>query len=217
VAEARAKAAAESRQSVCIRDYGPGYEVGHILEDGRFFCKPTQSVASAWCENKYGSGYFARNINSRGGFDCMPTKQAADAWCNRNNTPNSGWHASSIQPNGQFTCHLSEAAQRAAATADCRQRYGQRLIRVYKQNGQYWCQHQQGQPVARQQPTRQQPTRQQPARDPQADAAAAAAAAAVAGAVIQGIQSSRNRGRAPPPQQRCHRNPRTGQVHCGAN
>jgi len=47
------------------------------------------------------------------------------------------------------------------------------------------------------------------------DAAAAAAAAAIAGSIIQGIIQSQGGGGGTG--QHCHRNPTTGQTHCGAN
>jgi hypothetical protein len=197
---------AGNRDAVCLRDFGPGYVVGHVLEDGRFFCKPTQEAADAWCSNRNGVGHIAVDINERGGFACRPTKETADAWCQSNNS-GSGWYAGSIKPDGTYSCHMSEGAQKASAEADCRKKYGGRLIRVYKSKGQYYCEYRRQQ-VARAKPRRQK--RPQPGFDPQA----AAAAAAVADAIAQGIQA---RQRSKGVRQRCHRNPYTGQIHCGAN
>ncbi|MCL4764734.1 MAG: hypothetical protein KJZ80_00695 [Hyphomicrobiaceae bacterium] len=198
VAEARAREAVEQRQATCIKDYGPGYVVGHVLEDGRFFCQPTQAAADAWCVARNGQGHVATNIDSRGGFACLPGKKTADAWCNANN-PGSGWYAGPIRADGSYDCLLSQAGQRAAAEADCRRQHGDRLIRVYKRNGQYWCEHQ---TVAKGGNRRRPPT-----YDPSAAAAAVAAAVAA-------VQAAKQRNR---PQRRCHKNPYTGQVHCGSN
>jgi hypothetical protein len=78
------------------------------------------------------------------------------------------------------------------------------LIRIYPRNGQWFCEHQ-TQP-------RQRVVRREPGYDPQA-AAAAAAAATIIGIMSQGVQP-RTGGTVP--QQRCHRNPKTGQIHCGS-
>ena len=200
--EAREKQTAGNRQAVCTRDFGAGYVVGHVLEDGRFFCTPTQATADAWCVNKYGAGTSAANIDTRGGFVCNTGKEAADAWCQKNNT-GSGWYAGEIRADGSYDCHLSEEGQRAVAEADCRNQHGNRLIRVYKRKGQYWCEYQRTTRNARRRnPNRRR--RRQPGYNPDA-----AAAAAVAGAVIQGIQTLQRNKQA---QRRCHRNPYTGQL-----
>jgi hypothetical protein len=200
VAEAKEKMAAD-RTAACVKDYGQGYEAGHVLEDGRYFCKPSQAAADDWCAKKNGSGHYATNINDRGGFDCLPNKEIANDWCNRNN-PGSGWSAGAIQADGSFSCHQSAGAEKAAAWADCRKKYGNSVYRVYKRKGQYWCEYGRRQAKGGRRP---------PQSDTDAQAAAAAAAA-IAGAIAEGIAKRKQR-----PQRKCHRNPYTGQIHCGSN
>ncbi len=204
----RSQTPEDRRAAVCRRDFGEGYVVGHVLEDGRFFCKPTRTTADKWCVAKNGAGHHAADVDQRGGFKCLPTQATANAWCNRNNA-GSGWTAGAIRADGSYSCHMSDAGQKAAARAECEQKYGSRLIRVYKSKGRYYCEYQRPE-VAQRQP------KSNRRRQPDYDAAAqAAAAAAIANTIAQGINASRNRpNRA---QRRCHRNPYTGAMHCGSN
>jgi hypothetical protein len=205
-AEARSAKDGANREAVCRRDFGEGYVVGQVLPDGRFFCTPTQSTADAWCRSKNGAGYRAASIDERGGFNCLMDKAAADAWCSEHNS-GSGWSAGEMQPDGSYACLQSESGQRAAAEADCERQHGKRLIRVYRSKGQYWCEYSQpGKQARRPKPRR----GGEPGYDPEAAAAAAAAAAAIA-ETIQTYQRNKAAKR------KCHRNPYTGQIHCGSN
>ncbi|MCZ7656383.1 MAG: hypothetical protein M5U07_00300 [Xanthobacteraceae bacterium] len=198
--------ASSNRDAYCARTHGTGYSAGHVLPDGRYFCKPNKSAADAWCVQKNSAGYSASEIDDRGGVKCVPSQQVADAWCNRNNS-GSGWRAR-INANGGFDCAMSPAGERSAATADCRNRYGSRLVRVFKRDGRWYCEHRQT-PVARGRP--------QPRPQPTYDPAAAAAAATAIINIIQSTQGGGRGGGGMVPQSRCHRNPYTGQIHCGAN
>ena len=122
-AQAKAQACAEKAktdqakepQAVCTE----GNTAEYSLDDGKFFCVPTQETADAWCADHYTAGYYAVNIDSRGGFGCMPTKQAANAWCNNHN-PGSGWYTGKIKADGSFSCNMGKAARNAF----CRNKYG---------------------------------------------------------------------------------------------
>ena len=86
-------------------------------------------------------GYVRRNFQEDGRFFCIPNKAAADAWC-RDNNEGSGWSASAIKADGRHGCNQSTAGQRADAMADCRRQHGDRLIRVFKSNGEWRCEYQ---------------------------------------------------------------------------
>ncbi len=81
--------------------------------NGRFFCKPSQAVADAWCAAHNAPGYSAVHIDARGGFGCMPDKQTANGWCNNNNR-GSGWYAGEINAEGNFDCFQQQRARKSA-------------------------------------------------------------------------------------------------------
>lgn len=191
-----------SREKTCAEKYGPGYVVGHILPDGTFYCVPPQAVADAACVKMNSAGYTAVDLNSRGGFNCRPSQRTADTWCS-NNRSGSGWSAR-IKGDNSFDCVKNKDGQRADAAADCRRRFGARLIRVYERNRQWFCEHrtQPQQPVAQQQP---------------GPSATDIATAVIIGAGIAAAAGSRSGTPvAPQPQARCHRGP-DGRIHCGRN
>lgn len=168
VSEAKEAAREADRLKTCRRDNGPGYQVGHVLEDGRFFCVPNQETANAWCMKNWGSGHYAVDIDSRGGFSCLPTKKTANATCRQEH--GSGWYAGKVRADGTFLCH-----------------------------------------PPRQVRSRRKPSRPSRPRGP----SGADVGAAIGTAIIQGIIESQRGGGGG--RRRCHRNPYTGQVHCGSN
>ncbi|MCB1376928.1 MAG: hypothetical protein KDK89_00950 [Alphaproteobacteria bacterium] len=97
--------------------------------------------ANATCQRDYGNGYHVSQFLPDGRFYCAPDQATADAWCRGHNT-GPGWFAQGIRLDGGFDCRQSEEGQRAAAEEFCRRQHGDRLIRVYKKDGQWWCEHQ---------------------------------------------------------------------------
>jgi len=199
--EAKEAKEASGREAVCRKDYGPGYSVGHILEDGRFFCVPDKVTADAWCVKNNGGGHYAANIDTRGGFACLPTKQTANDRCVQNN--GSGWYAGKISADGSYSCHMGKTARNAS----CRNQYGGGWYAgKVRRDGTFLCH---GPAQAQPRPRNTAP------RGP----SNAEIGAAVGAAIIQGIIQSQQGGGGGGGGggRRCHRNPNTGQLHCGSN
>ena len=204
-AEAKAAAAAADRLSVCHKDYGRGYSVGHVLDDGRFFCMPDKATANSWCRNKNGEGFYAANINSRGGFSCLPTQKTADAWCQNKN--GSGWYAGKVKTDGTYNCNMGKSAR----SASCRQQYGRGWYSgKLRGDGTFMCY------GPRQTTTTRNPRPRTTApRGPSNAEVGAAIGAAIAAGIIASQRGSGGGGGGS--RSKCHRNPNTGQLHCGGN
>lgn len=138
---------------------GSYWNAVNIKNDGTFQCKADtdklNATATAFCkkdarkrgkiharvEFKSDGSYNCYNCN-RGyrpsGAACIPTQRTANSWCNANNA-GSGWRARNIRRDGTFDCRQTGRAARRTAIANCRRQYGQRYLRVERQNGQYVC------------------------------------------------------------------------------
>jgi len=180
----------------CRSQYGSGYRAGGLADDGSYFCLPDQATANAWCNaNNQGSGWVAGKVRYNGAFDCRLNEAGRNAACAAQN--GAGWLAGRVQSDGSYPCYMG----RSARNTWCWNKYGSGWRSGdLRSDGSFDCL---GPPSA---------TGQSPSSN---DAAAAAAAAAIAGSIIQGIIQSQGGGGGTG--QHCHRNPTTGQTHCGAN
>lgn len=154
----------QARNEQCHKEYGGGYRVGLVVEDG-FYCVPDKATASAECVKSNGSGYYASSVNGKGEYGCLPTKSTANRKCRQiNQGRGSGIYAGKIQADGSFDCY--QKARRAAPRSQPQRRAT----------------------------TRRRPPPQVQRRQPAYDPRAAAAAAAIAGTIIQGIIESQGSG-----------------------
>ena len=190
----------------CRSQYGSGYSAGGFKDDGNYFCRPNKATADAWCnQNNKGSGWVSGKVKYNGTFDCQLTKAGRNASCRRQY--GSGYFAGKVGKNGSYNCYMGKTAR----TSTCRRQYGAGWTAGKLQsNGQFNCYPPRNRTARR-------PTTPPPSNYGNRNrngAANAAAAAAIAGAIITGIvatQQNRRRGN------NCHRNPTTGQMHCGSN
>lgn len=190
----------------CKARHGSGYFAGSIAADGSYRCLPDKATATAWCNsNNQGSGWFATRVQPDGTYDCRRTKAARNAVCRKEF--GSGWYAGKTDARGQFRCYMGKTARANA----CRKKYGKGWTAgKLKRDGGYNCYP----PKAKRGKTVRRKTAPKTSRSANNDAAAAAAAAAIAGAIINGIVQSQGGGGS---RSNCHRNPTTGQLHCGSN
>ncbi|MEX3011909.1 hypothetical protein [Hoeflea sp. TYP-13] len=184
----------------CKAEYGSGYSAGKVGEDGSFFCLPNRATANAWCnKNNKGGGWVATKVRYNGTFNCQLSKAGRNAACRRDY--GSGYYAGKARKDGSYNCYMGKTAR----NTQCRSQYGAgwysgKLL----SNGQFYCYPPKGANTAR----RNTPSSRNNAAD-------AAAAAAIAGAIITGIIATQRSGGGGG--NNCHRNPTTGQMHCGSN
>ena len=180
----------------CTGDYELDFSVGRCVG-----ATPETIAAerTAQCEHDNGAGYTAGTVLADGSFHCVPPASVADADCK--NLYGSDWYAGSAKGDGSYMCH--QKMTKDSARASCISAYGRRFIRVVYQNGEYRCEYSRG-------------GRRRPRPDAGADAEAIGTAIGIGAGILINEMAKRKRSRGQGGG-KCHRDPNTGQVHCGGN